>query len=126
MKSCAPASGGPEGQPAKSCIKRSTKETPIVAPAIQGQWIIDSGSAFDIVSRSDLAAPQKKQIMSDGSVLMQTAGGETRALGTVNLVDPFGRPTEAHVLKDSPSLISLELLRGEEGFSLRWEPGKKP
>jgi hypothetical protein len=57
---------------------------------------------------------------------MQTAGGETRPLGTVNLVDPYGRPIEAHVLKDSPSLISLGRLFGEEGFSFRWEPGKKP
>ena len=81
-----------------------------------GQWIIDSGSAFDIFSRSDLTAPHKKQMMFDGSVVMQTAGGETRALGTVNLVDPFGRPIEAHVLKDSPSLISLGRLCGEEGF----------
>ena len=119
MKSCAPASAGPEGQPAKSSIKPSTKETPIVAPAVQGQWIIDSGSAFDIVSRSDLTAPQKKQMTSDGSVLMQTAGGETRALGTVNLVDPFGWPIVAHVLKDSPSLISLGRLCGEESFSFR-------
>ena len=117
MKSCAPASAGPEGQPAKSCIKPSTKDTPIVAPATPGQWIIDSGSAFDIVSRSDLTAPQRKQMTFDGSVSMQTAGGETRALGTVNLVDPFGRPIEAHVLKDSPSLISLGRLCGEEGFS---------
>ena len=88
-KSFAPASAGPKGQPAKSCIKPSTKEIPIVAPAVQGQWIIDSGSAFDIVSRSDLTAPQKKQVTTDGSVLMQTVGGETRALGTVNLMDPF-------------------------------------
>ncbi len=28
MKSCAPASAWPEGQPAKSCIKPSTKENP--------------------------------------------------------------------------------------------------
>ena len=68
----------------------------------------------------------EKQMMFDGSVLMQTAGCETRALGTVKLVDPFGRPMEAHVLKDSPSLISLGRLGGEEGFSFRWEPGKKP
>ena len=73
MKSCAPASAGPKGQPAKSCMKPSTKDTPIVAPVTPGQWIIDSGSAFDIVSRSDLTAPQKKQIMFDGSVTMQTA-----------------------------------------------------
>ena len=78
------------------------------------------------MSRSDLTAPQKKQITDDGSMLMQTAGGETRALGTVNLVDPFGRPIEAHVLQDSPSLISLGRLCGEEGFAFRWKPGKKP
>ena len=118
MKSCGPASG-PEAQPAKSCSKPSTQETPIVAPAVQGQWIIDSGSAFDIVPRSDLTAPQKKQMTFDGSVLMQTAGGETRALGTVNLVDPFGRPFEAHVLKDSPSPISSGRLCGEERFAFR-------
>ena len=41
-------------------------------------------------------------MMFDGSVVMQTAGGETRALGTVNLVDPFGRPIQAHVLTDPP------------------------
>ena len=57
---------------------------------------------------------------------MQTAGGETTALGTVNLVDPFGKPIEAHVLAESPSLISLGRLCGEEGFSFRWEPGKRP
>ncbi len=56
---------------------------------------------------------------------MQTAGGEATPLGTVNLVDPFGTPIEAHVLAESPSLISLIRLCGEEGFSLRWEPGKK-
>ena len=88
-------------------MKRSTKDIPIVAPVTPGVWIIDSGSAFDIVSRSDLTAQQKKQMMFDGSVLMQTAGGETRASGTVNLVDPFGRPIEAHVLKDFPSLLYI-------------------
>ena len=88
MKSCAPASAGPAGQPAKLCMKPSTKDTPIAAPVTPGQWIIGSGSAVDIVSRSDMTAQQKKQMMFDGSVLMQTDGGETRAFGTVNLVDP--------------------------------------
>jgi hypothetical protein len=107
-------------------MKPSPKDLPIVAPVTPGHWVIDSGRTFDIVSRSDLTAQQKNQMMFDGSPVMQTAEGETRALGTVNLVDPIGRPIEAHVLKDSQSLIFWGRLCGEEGFSFRWESGKKP
>ena len=44
----------------------------------------------------------------------------------MSLVDPFGRSIEACFLKDSPSLIRLGRLCGEEGFAFRWEPGKTP
>ena len=41
--------------------KTLAKDIPIVAPVTPGQWIIDSGNAFDIVSPSDLTAPQKNR-----------------------------------------------------------------
>ncbi len=80
----------------------------IATTATPGQWIIDSGGAVDIVSPADLAAKQRRRVKdSDGSIVMQTAGGQTAAEGSLDLSDPFGKPIEAYVLPDSPSLISL-------------------
>ncbi len=115
---CVPArSALPKGQPFKSRPKAATQELSLVAPVTQGQRIIDSGNAFDIVSLSDLTAEQEKRTQgSDGSLVMQTAGGETSAVGGLDLSDPSGKPAEAYVLANFRPLISWGRLRGEEGF----------
>ncbi len=64
-------------------IKSSGKTEPVVGtslPAKGGEWIIDSGSSFDIVSERDLSEQEKERIYKlDVPQTMYTAQGYLEA-----------------------------------------------
>ena len=125
-------SSGPTAQPVKEqrpIVKGpKSQENATALPVRGGIWIIDSGSAFDIVSPSDLTTSEKKRIniMSMG-IQLRTAAGDLTTNESVS-VDPFGsnNTVDALVLPDSPALLSLGKLCGESGYSFYWPNGGSP
>ena len=87
-----------------------TKEDATALPVRGGTWIIDSGSAFDIVSPGDLTQKEKGRIeQMSADVKLRTAAGDLTTNQSV-LVSPFGEDTsiDALVLPDSPALLPSE------------------
>ncbi len=80
-------------------------------PARGGEWFIDSGSSFDIISPSDMTAVERKRIDAlDGPVPVYTAQGEAKATQCVSLT-LFSDGTKVECLSllmpHSPALLSL-------------------
>ena len=126
---------------------RSRTETPAVVAALRkqaafapsgpenaspamsvGQWIVDSGSAFDIVSEASLTRKEREQLSDlQFTASLMTANGNTEATKS-HVVDipPAGIMTNAIVLHKSPCVLSLGKRCMEEGFSFRWDAGQQP
>ena len=94
--------------PGNQCQKhrKNQNKNATALPVRGGSWIIDSGSAFDIVSPSDLTNSERKRIekLSMG-VQLRTAAGDLTTDESVP-VRPFGgdETIDALVLPDSPAL----------------------
>ena len=59
-----------------------------------GEWIVDSGSSFHIVSPADMTTAEKRRIYALGNpVPLNTAQGEATVTKAVSLV-PFKNGTE--------------------------------
>ena len=108
--------------------REQLKENATALPVRGGSWIIDSGSAFGIVSPGDLTPFEKRRIekMSMG-IQLRTAAGDLTTDESVS-VNPFGGndTIDALVLPDSPALLSLGKLCGESGYSFYWPSGGSP
>ena len=106
-----------EQKPEEKDVKPQENATAL--PVKGGTWVIDSGSAFDIVSPGDRTPNEKKRIekMSTG-IQLRTAAGDLTTDESVS-VNPFGSKDtiDALVLPDSPALLSLGKLCGERGYS---------
>ena len=71
-------------------------------------WILDSGSAFDIVSRGVLADSESSSITSGPRRTLQTANGDLDASEEARVeVHQLGHVTDAVVLEESPCVLSL-------------------
>jgi len=87
------------------------------------EWILDSGSCFDIVGTQSLSNVERGRIRKDGAgVLTQTANGaasETRKLD-IN-VDRLDRSVEAVVRDRCPHVLSLGHRCLIDGYSFHWK-----
>ena len=119
-----------EQEPKEEDVKPQENAT---ALPVKGSWVIDSGSAFDIVSPGGLSPgglipSEKKRIekMLMG-IQLRTAAGDLTTDESV-WVNPFGGndTIDALVLPDSPALLSLGKLCGESGYSFYWPNGGSP
>ncbi len=89
-------------------------------------WIIDSGSAFDIVCRSDLAAAEAEAITSNQRLTLQTANGDIDVGEATDVeVHQLSHTTDAVILDSSPSVLSVGKLN-ESGHGFYWPAGKVP
>ena len=83
-------------------------------------WIVDSGSAFDIVCRNDLAVAEAASITESRNLTLQTANGDIDATeGTDVEIHQLGHTTDAVVLDKSPNVLSLGKLIAS-GHSFHW------
>ncbi len=97
-------------------------------PVKGGEWIVDSGSSFDIISPKDMTKRECKEVYAlDDSVPLYTAQGEAVAESAVALT-PFNDGTEVEclVLPNSPALLSLGRLCMETGCGFHWNKGSMP
>ena len=89
-------------------------------------WILDSGSAFDIVSRGVLANSESSSITSGPRRTLQTANGDLDASDEARVeVHQLGHVTDAVVLEESPCVLSLGKLI-EAGHAFHWPKGSDP
>ena len=97
----------------------------------QGQrrmFIIDSGASNHIVSIENLTPPEKESIRPIAEPFaVETANG---AVTIESEVDIYVRELDvhitAHLLQDTPTLLSLGKLVKEHGFFYIWKPGQAP
>ena len=90
------------------------------------RFIMDSGSGHDLVS-----SPRVDQMDIDtyqcDRVNFHTANGVTSTSTMVDLdFDTFNEPAKAHVLEDTPSVLSLGKRCMEQGYTFVWPNGREP
>eukprot|EP00971_Amphidinium_carterae_P092319 1827943-Amphidinium_carterae.1 len=93
--------------------------------AVARRWLIDTGSAYDLVSTKDAIEDPKKRLQKP--LLMQTASGvmeaNKRATEKVNTL----RSTITPLLLDStPDVLSVGRRCMTEGYSFHWDSGAYP
>jgi hypothetical protein len=90
------------------------------------RFIVDSGNGHDLISvekveRMDLNPYESNKIS------VHTANGVTSTRWMVDLdFDTFNEPAEAHVLEDTPSVLSLGKRYMEQGYSFALPSGRDP
>ena len=92
------------------------------------EWIVDSGSSFDILSPHDLSKSEEKKVYNlVDPMCMNTADGQIVAeKGLMKRVFPDSDKIECLLLPNSPSLLSLGRLCIEAGCNFEWKSGQNP
>ena len=95
------------------------------APAIDMEWIADTGSAQDLVSKNEIQGVSDFE--SCKPVNMMTANGPNYADRQSRIYIPsLGSTTEPYVLSDSPSVLSVGQKCMDEGFDFVWRANCRP
>ena len=95
---------------------------------LAGSWIVDSGSACDIVSHNSLDRHERKQVTDlQSAEPLITANGNTQATKSIAVeIGSAGISADAIASKKAPSVLSLGKRCVDEGFSFRWDAGRPP
>ena len=89
------------------------------------EWIADTGSAQDLVSKSEIQDISDYE--SSKPVNMMTANGPSYADRQSRIYIPsIGSTTEPYVLSDSPSVLSVGQKCMDEGFDFVWRANCRP
>ena len=99
-----------------SCPARTSKKL----PALDIEWIGDTGSAQDLISERDLAGMTSKE--SEHPINIMTANGPSSAdkQFAVN-VPSIGIASDPYFLPDTPAVLSIGQRCMEEGFDFVWK-----
>ena len=90
------------------------------------RFIMDSGSGHDLISSTRVDRMDIDTYQSD-RVNFHTANGITSTSTMVDLdFDTFNEPARAHVLEDTPSVLSLGKRCMEQGYTFVWPNGREP
>ena len=98
---------------------------------IADEWIIDTGSYFDVVNSANARGYKNLQFVAR-KLRFSTAGGETSASTYIKLSNQdFGnmykpQTTETVVLKSTPNILSVGRRVESNGFSFIWLTGYRP
>ena len=90
------------------------------------RFIMDSGSGHDLISarkvdRMDLST------YDDTTVNFHTANGVTSSTKRSDIdFEVFDEPAQAHILEDTPSVLSMGKRCLDLGYSFVWPSGKSP
>ena len=89
------------------------------------RFIMDSGSGHDLISSTRVDWMDIDTYQSD-RVNFHTANGITSTSTMVDLdFDTFNEPAKAHVLEDTPSVLSLGKRCMEQGYTFAWPTGRE-
>ena len=90
------------------------------------RFIMDSGSGHDLISSTRVDRMDIDTYQSDRANF-HTANGITSTSTMVDLdFDTFNEPARAHVLEDTPSVLSLGKRCMEQGYTFVWPNGREP
>ncbi|CAL1127009.1 unnamed protein product [Cladocopium goreaui] len=90
------------------------------------RFIMDSGSGHDLISSTRVDRMDIDTYQSD-RVNFHTANGITSTTTMVDLdFDTSNDPARAHVLEDTPSVLSLGKRCMEQGYTFVWPSGREP
>ena len=92
------------------------------------RWLVDTGSAFDLVSEKDVPSWYKSQVVpSDVAIELSTANGRALVDTKVPMqIGPLHEDVEPLVLPNTPPVISVGRRCVEGGCSFHWPAGKTP
>ena len=97
------------------------------APLPVGRWIADTGSAYDMVGRGVSCMMPERVKESKHVLYVQTANGQTRAnLQIEALIPEMDVKVTAHVLQDTPALLSIGRRCMHDGITFVWPAGSDP
>ena len=90
------------------------------------RFILDSGSGHDLISSTRISR-MDLPTYDDKTVNFHTANGVTSSTKRSSIpFDAFNEPAEAHILEDTPSVISMGKRCVDLGYSFVWPAGKTP
>ena len=90
------------------------------------RFILDSGSGHDLISARKAERMNLKQRTCD-PIIFHTANGSTATQTEAEIdLGTFDMTSQAYVLDDTPSVMSLGKRCMEEGYSFVWPSGKMP
>eukprot|EP00435_Cladocopium_sp_Y103_P026723 s1517_g6.t1 len=115
-----------EHVPGKFGIKGSVMCITVPVEERDKKFIMDSGSGHDLIARRKVDRLDNE--MYEGEMVnFHTANGVTSTSQMTDLnFEVFDEPVKAHVLDDTPSVLSMGKRCMEQGFSFVWPSGKDP
>ena len=113
---------------AERSLKKSKNLMCISLPiqAKDRRFILDSGSGHDLISARKAERMNLKKRVCD-PIIFHTANGSTATQTEAEIdLGTFDEISQAYVLDDTPSVMSLGKRCMEEGYSFVWPSGKMP
>eukprot|EP00959_Pyramimonas_sp_CCMP1952_P205181 4290666-Pyramimonas_sp.AAC.1 len=110
---------GPRGTAAAGCTDRGAAYLGALS------FIIDTGCGYNLITTKCLksaGAMRLSRNLPQSIIILNTAGGESKALGSVRIACPKfkGSSFSALVMPETPCVISVGELRMDRGFSFSW------
>jgi hypothetical protein len=106
-------------------VSGSERRGPIEANI--GPWLMDTGSAIDLVSADDFAPMKHLIVSSDAPLQLWTANGFSSVDKEIALeVTLLGEKIKPYVVQSSPAVLSIGWRCLELGYSFYWQAGKMP
>ena len=121
---------------AEELVERETERSPkksknlmcisLPVQAKDRRFILDSGSGHDLISARKAERMNLKRRTCD-PIMFHTANGSTATQTEAEIdLGTFDMTSQAYVLDDTPSVMSLGKRCMEEGYSFVWPSGKMP
>eukprot|EP00435_Cladocopium_sp_Y103_P024953 s934_g6.t1 len=115
-----------EHVPGKFGIKGNVMCITVPVEERDKKFIMDSGSGHDLIARRKVDRLDNETYEGE-MVNFHTANGVTSTSQMTDLnFEVFDEPVKAHVLDDTPSVLSMGKRCMEQGFSFVWPSGKDP
>ena len=92
------------------------------------RWLADTGCPIDLVGLNELSAGEQSLVKKTGRThALQTANGTASTLGSIAAdMQDIDEVIDAHVMQNTPSLISIGKRCMEQGYTFTWPAGELP
>ena len=92
------------------------------------RWLADTGCPIDLVGLNELRAGEQSLVKKTGRThALQTANGTASTLGSIAAdMQDIDEVIDAHVVQNTPSLISIGKRCMEQGYTFTWPAGELP
>ena len=113
---------------------KKVKKFSVVTCMVQPTWIrskikflMDTGCGHDLISQRKVEKHGLETLVSEEAISFQTANGVTNTDLISNFqTESFTEPINAHVLDDTPSVLSVGKRCMKQGYGFVWPPGDHP